>query len=100
MSLPYSATVLVNWLPVICLPSPESPAKRMTACSRTSRLCLPAGTSETVDIAEPNPLYCETFVAKLFCVTGPSEWRGNRPLGRERFGVHSVGVGAGPPGTG
>ena len=50
MSLPYSATVLVNWLPVTCMPSPESPAKRMTACSITSRLCLTGGTSASVDI--------------------------------------------------
>src|SRR5271165_5867058 len=57
MSLPYSATVLVNWLPVICMPSPESPAKRMTACSITSRLVLPAGTSMSVDISVLNPRY-------------------------------------------
>src|SRR6266446_6436418 len=50
MSLPYSATVFVNWLPVTCMPSPESPAKRMTAWSITSRLCLTGGTSASVDI--------------------------------------------------
>src|SRR6267142_5007787 len=32
------------------MPSPESPAKRMTACSITSRLCLTGGTSASVDI--------------------------------------------------
>ena len=30
-SFPKTAAVLVNWLPVICMPSPESPQKRMTA---------------------------------------------------------------------
>ena len=29
--------MFVNWLPVICIPSPESPAKRMTALSSVSR---------------------------------------------------------------
>src|SRR4051812_40782141 len=32
-SLPTSAEVLVNWVPVSCMPSPESPAKRMTTSS-------------------------------------------------------------------
>ena len=32
-SLPSSAEVLVNWVPVSCMPSPESPAKRMTTSS-------------------------------------------------------------------
>jgi hypothetical protein len=35
-SFPKSAVVLVNWLPVICMPSPESPAKRITALSSVS----------------------------------------------------------------
>ena len=30
MSLPISAVVRVNWSPVSCIPSPESPANRMT----------------------------------------------------------------------
>src|SRR5215472_16929285 len=56
MSFPYSATVLVNWLPVICMPSPESPAKRMTARSITSRFDLVVGgTSASVDISWPKP---------------------------------------------
>src|SRR5712692_8672596 len=51
MSLPYKATVFVNWLPVICMPSPESPANRMTARSMTSRLVFGVGgTSVSVDI--------------------------------------------------
>src|SRR5580692_130037 len=36
-SFPKRAAVLVNWLPVICIPSPESPQKRMTAFSTVSR---------------------------------------------------------------
>src|SRR5215469_10661112 len=56
MSLPYSATVLVNWLPVICMPSPESPAKRITARSMTSRFDLVVGgTSASVDISWAKP---------------------------------------------
>ena len=35
-SLPKRAAVFVNWLPVICMPSPESPQNRMTACSMVS----------------------------------------------------------------
>src|ERR1035438_10836331 len=50
MSLPYSATVFVNWLPVICMPSPESPAKRITARSITSGFVFGSGTSVTVDM--------------------------------------------------
>ena len=30
--------MFVNWLPVICMPSPESPQKRMTALSMVSFL--------------------------------------------------------------
>src|SRR5256885_16703181 len=36
-SLPASAVSSVNWLPVTCIPSPESPANRMTTASRLSR---------------------------------------------------------------
>jgi len=36
-SLPASAVSSVNWLPVTCIPSPESPANRMTTESRVSR---------------------------------------------------------------
>ena len=37
MSLPTTAEVLVNWVPVNCMPSPESPAKRMVTVSSSSR---------------------------------------------------------------
>ena len=37
-SLPKTADVLVNWVPVNCIPSPESPAKRMTTESRSSMM--------------------------------------------------------------
>src|SRR6476659_4378457 len=33
MSLPNSAAVRVNWVPVSCMPSPESPAKRIVTRS-------------------------------------------------------------------
>ena len=33
MSLPKTAAVRVNWVPVSCIPSPESPAKRMVTRS-------------------------------------------------------------------
>src|SRR5690242_17542262 len=33
MSLPYTAAVRVNWVPVSCMPSPESPAKRIVTRS-------------------------------------------------------------------
>ena len=37
MSLPTTAEVLVNCVPVNCIPSPESPAKRMVTVSSSSR---------------------------------------------------------------
>src|SRR5437868_2693427 len=37
MSLPKRAAVSENWAPVSCMPSPESPAKRMTTASREVR---------------------------------------------------------------
>src|SRR5205823_8715501 len=44
------------WLPVICMPSPESPAKRITARSITSRLVFDVGgTSASVDISWLKP---------------------------------------------
>ncbi len=36
MSLPRMAEALVNWVPASCMPSPESPAKRMVTASRSS----------------------------------------------------------------
>src|SRR5271156_229247 len=70
MSLPYRATVLVNWLPVICMPSPESPAKRMTARSITSGLVFGNGISVTVDIfaqvlAKSLYLQCAAFLLRI-----------------------------------
>ena len=35
MSLPKTAAVRVNWVPVTCIPSPESPAKRIVTRSRS-----------------------------------------------------------------
>ena len=32
------AVVAVNWVPVSCIPSPESPAKRITTRSRVSHV--------------------------------------------------------------
>jgi len=40
-----------EWLPVTCMPSPESPAKRITARSMTSRLVLGRGISVVVAIS-------------------------------------------------
>ena len=37
MSFPKIAEVLVNWVPVNCMPSPESPANRMVAFSISTR---------------------------------------------------------------
>ena len=45
-----NATVFVNWLPVICMPSPESPAKRITALSITSGLVFEGGSVINVDM--------------------------------------------------
>ena len=42
-SFPESAVDWVNWLPVSCMPSPESPAKRTTADSSLSRCRGPSG---------------------------------------------------------
>src|SRR5271155_3865579 len=39
------------------MPSPESPAKRMTARSMTSRLCFTGGVSIKVDIVARAPLF-------------------------------------------
>ena len=47
-SLPSMAEVLVNWSPVNCIPSPESPEKTITTDWRSScrGSCLSAGTDE------------------------------------------------------
>src|SRR5882724_7084027 len=72
MSLPYRATVFVNWLPVICMPSPESPAKRMTAWSITSRLVFPEGMSIKVDtiLRYPRPEDCPPWRQEEWLVIG------------------------------
>src|SRR5262245_24783198 len=44
MSLPTIADVLVNCVPVSCMPSPESPANRMVTVSSSSR-CLLMGST-------------------------------------------------------
>src|ERR1700676_4219006 len=49
-SLPYNAQGFLNWLPGICMPSPESPAKRITALSITSGLVFEGGSVINVDI--------------------------------------------------
>src|SRR5579864_8049719 len=89
MSLPYSATVLVNWLPVICMPSPESPAKRITACSITSRLVLPEGISINVDmmLRYPRAEDCPPWNQGEWSIIG------------ERRGTWSAGAEAPPPGA-
>ncbi len=46
MSLPARAASSVNWDPVSCMPSPESPANRMTTESRTSRALTPRRSGE------------------------------------------------------
>src|SRR5215831_8606169 len=52
MSLPSTALVLVNWVPVSCMPSPESPAKRITTPSISWRVlwgwCSFAGLSGSI----------------------------------------------------
>src|SRR2546421_49208 len=56
MSLPIIADVLVNCVPVSCIPSPESPAKRIVTVSSSSR-CLSivsTGGSRTALINEPH----------------------------------------------
>src|SRR5437773_8466936 len=47
-SLPNRAAVFVNWLPVICMPSPESPQNRTTAWSIVSFRFWLGGTSVLV----------------------------------------------------
>src|SRR6476619_5739443 len=58
MSLPTTADVFVNCVPVNCIPSPESPAKRIVTVSTSSRFfaaCVTGG-SITVLIS-----YCQTL---------------------------------------
>ncbi len=54
MSLPARALSIANCDPVSCIPSPESPANRMTVSSRTSRIRLtPAEGVVTTPPPEP-----------------------------------------------
>src|SRR5215475_5689 len=90
MSFPYKATVLVNWLPVTCMPSPESPANRMTAWSITWRLFFDVGTSTSVDISYVTPV-----VQQL--LNGEQRRLAPRNVGRPDY--CNSGARAGPPGA-
>jgi hypothetical protein len=48
MSLPKTAAVRVNWVPVSCMPSPESPAKRIVTRSSSSTSGPRSGASVVV----------------------------------------------------
>ena len=50
MSLPKTAAVRVNWVPVSCIPSPESPAKRIVTRSSSW-----VGSSGSLVIVTPLP---------------------------------------------
>ncbi len=52
MSLPKTAAVRVNWVPVSCMPSPESPAKRMV--TRSSSVTS-SGTWSATSLVTPPP---------------------------------------------
>src|ERR1043166_2679521 len=54
-SFPRTAVVLVKWPPISCIPSPESPANRITTVSIVSRF-LGAATSEAVGGVMASPL--------------------------------------------
>src|SRR5213594_4168356 len=47
-SLPTRAVVSANWVPVSCMPSPESPANRMTTVSSSVTLAIGRTTSVSV----------------------------------------------------
>jgi len=49
-SLPASADSVVNCVPVTCMPSPESPAKRMTIASRSSIDLAPVATPSGISV--------------------------------------------------
>src|SRR4051812_37123490 len=53
-SLPKDAVSLVNRLPVSCMPSPESPASRMTTRSRVTTLLTRPPGAEPFAVAEPS----------------------------------------------
>ena len=54
-SLPTMAEVAVNWEPVSCIPSPESPAKRMTTLSTVSCDFSRIGCSVSVSMTSHRP---------------------------------------------
>src|SRR5258705_85802 len=47
-TLPTTADVLVNCVPVNCMPSPESPAKRIVTASTSSRLLSACSTGGSI----------------------------------------------------
>src|SRR5829696_2055071 len=55
MSLPKTAAVRVNWVPVSCMPSPESPAKRIVTRS-SSWVGVAASVSRVVVTSSSAPL--------------------------------------------
>src|ERR1051326_6613153 len=57
MSLPTTADVLVNCVPVNCIPSPESPAKRMVTVSTSSRCLSVCGTGGSITVLISYCLY-------------------------------------------
>ena len=52
MSLPAQADSVVNCSPVSCMPSPESPAKRITARSSSFRVFWAPVTGAAVSVIE------------------------------------------------
>ena len=82
-SLPTTALVCVNWLPVICMPSPESPAKRITTFSCCWRGSSAPGCSVVamgvgaVEKADPARIGPDSGV--LEGLQGPWKGRGDHP---------------------
>ena len=84
-SLPASALTAVNWLPVSCIPSPESPARRIT----TSVICsegLFAPPPLVVCSGTPHPLVCRSGALTLFPRPYPSTVGHDEPP-RRRVGI-------------
>src|SRR5262249_18166780 len=72
MSLPAQADSVVNCPPVSCIPSPESPAKRITARSKPLRGFSVPLTGATVSLIDPYPFLCRTPGAYPFRQVAPS----------------------------
>src|SRR5437867_12290271 len=87
MSLPAHADSVVNCSPVSCIPSPESPAKRITARSSSRRVLAPF-TGAAVSLIDPLVSRLVTYVVPVRC---PGGIRGGRP--RLRQGVLHVNEG-------